>query len=91
MRWSPRSGRAILPQGTPRRGAANRLLTRRRRLETGLAAVRRFALDQLPTVATEILENRDDAIRPMPWWSDGAVGDPPTIKRYFRASFLGSV
>jgi hypothetical protein len=29
--------------------------------------VRRLALDQVPTVATEILENRDDAIGLMPW------------------------
>jgi hypothetical protein len=29
--------------------------------------VDRLALDQVPTVATEILENRDDAIGVMPW------------------------
>src|SRR5215211_4187850 len=36
-------------------------------LRTGFAAVRPLALDQVPTVATEILENRDDAIGLMTW------------------------
>jgi len=59
--------RATLRQTTQRRAGANRLLARRHRLRTGFAAVRRLALDQVPTVATEILENCDDAVGLMPW------------------------
>jgi hypothetical protein len=64
---SIRVGCAILRQSTPRHPGANRLLARCRRLRTGFAAARRLTLNQVPAVATEILENRDDAIGLISW------------------------
>lgn len=72
-RGAPFYARARYDWSKPSLGAASRLWT-------GFAAVRRLALNQVPTVAIKVLENRNDAMSLMPW----LLNEPHTGRDHAR-------